>query len=484
MNRKISLKMAGKAVAIANALAENAVAAHCRAEGPGLTGSYLAQQIETSFTISAFAEGENGKKTPALIGLREFKVSVRGPGEVYAFVKDKGDGRYVVTLTYPMSGRYEVRISLERTPISGSPFHVTVRAAGKPAACPPPRFCAGATSNAIEWDEPEHTGGMPLVNYTVYRLPKTLWEPVPSDVPDERAKSMKSIFRPPAESEYEVIATTDPKTRRCELPALQPGERRSVHFNGFAVAAINSKGAGERSTAGPAPVDDPISTFDASGTVEVRAEMLRRFDKEQQDEQDSRFWFLLGGFKDRRAALAALDGGEISLVMGCVMRRLKTAAAIFVGAAMRRGDIERAVEQAGHVAMLQHVLAQASANARKEGRPPPTGTSFVDVDVAGSVEASRGHPASPTAPIPSRCIDPSSSVSPMFAPCQPRPRSLRLQASTLMQQQPAIKAELQKLGGGPLFAEDLEEAALDALPKLQLEIEAEQRAADKKAKGS
>jgi len=59
-----------------------------------------------------------------------------------------------------------------------------------------------------------------------------------------------------------------------------------------------------------------------------------------------------------------------------------------------------------------------------------------------------------------------------------------LQASTLMQQQPAIKAELQKLGGGPLFAEDLEEAALDALPKLQLEIEAEQRAADKKAKGS
>ena len=53
-----------------------------------------------------------------------------------------------------------------------------------------------------------------------------------------------------------------------------------------------------------------------------------------------------------------------------------------------------------------------------------------------------------------------------------------------MQQQPAIKAELQKLGGGPLFAEDLEEAVLDALPKLQLEIEAEQRAADKKAKGS
>ena len=53
-----------------------------------------------------------------------------------------------------------------------------------------------------------------------------------------------------------------------------------------------------------------------------------------------------------------------------------------------------------------------------------------------------------------------------------------------MQQQPAIRAALQSLGGTPLYAEDLEEAVLEALPKLQLEIEAEQRAAEKKAKGA
>ena len=93
----MSLKMAGKAVVMANALAENAVAAHCTAEGPGLTGSYLAQQTETSFTISACAEGDDGEKAPARIGAREFKVSVRGPGEVHAVVRDKGDGRYVTT---------------------------------------------------------------------------------------------------------------------------------------------------------------------------------------------------------------------------------------------------------------------------------------------------------------------------------------------------------------------------------------------------
>ena len=116
--KKMSLKAAAKTVHLMNKLADNAAAGHCTASGPGLTGAYLAQQVETSFTIYAFSVDANGTKVPATIGDREFRVTVRGPDRVEPIIKDKNDGTYEAKLTYGMSGRYEVRISLERSAIA------------------------------------------------------------------------------------------------------------------------------------------------------------------------------------------------------------------------------------------------------------------------------------------------------------------------------------------------------------------------------
>ena len=64
--------------------------------------------------------------------------------------------------------------------------------------------------------------------------------------------------------------------------------------------------------------------------------LLKRWDKEQDQEQDCRFWFLLGGYRSRAAAEVALDEGDGSLMHRCALRRLQRAAAGFVGGKMVR----------------------------------------------------------------------------------------------------------------------------------------------------
>ena len=83
-------------------------AEECVASGPGLTGSFLAQQVPTSFTIIAASRG--GARLTK--GGADFKVAVRGQGRAEPTIRDKGDGTYLVELVYPMSGKYEVPIPL------------------------------------------------------------------------------------------------------------------------------------------------------------------------------------------------------------------------------------------------------------------------------------------------------------------------------------------------------------------------------------
>jgi len=64
-------------------------------------------------------------------------------------------------------------------------------------------------------------------------------------------------------AEYELLATLDGpvlQTRRFELPPLEAGQRRSEHFNGYALSCTNEKGESPRGPAGPAPIDGPIGT--------------------------------------------------------------------------------------------------------------------------------------------------------------------------------------------------------------------------------
>ena len=343
---KLSLRNAGKLVQVSNQLSHAIDAAHCTAQGPGLTG-YIAQQLPTSFTIQAAGEGG----APATKGGQDFRIIVRGLNRVDPELVDKGDGTYVVKLAYPMSGKYEVRISLERSQIQGSPFEVTVRAAGRPAVPPQPYFGqpGAGRGDVLEWAEPEHTGGLPLASYSVWRLPQTRGRA------GSREGARDSVS-------WELLATItqfiEGATRRYELPQLVP-PRRSVHCGCYAISCTNSKGESERGMPGPPFEDDPVEPpppkkepppppppdepliedepprvpgFNpADGLL-----LLKRWDKEEDEEMDARFWFLIGGYRSRAAAEVALDEGDGSLMHRCALRRLQGAAAGFVGGKMVR----------------------------------------------------------------------------------------------------------------------------------------------------
>jgi hypothetical protein len=111
------------------------VAHECTADGPGLTGKWAAP-ARSCFTITA--RGCGGERL--CWGGATFRVKVRGPGIVEPEVSDNLDGTYQVELTYPISGKYEVLVSLDRTkmPIKGSPFAVIVLPARRPFDALPP----------------------------------------------------------------------------------------------------------------------------------------------------------------------------------------------------------------------------------------------------------------------------------------------------------------------------------------------------------
>ena len=356
---KLSLRNAGKLVQVSNQLSHDIEAAHCTAQGPGLTG-YIAQQLPTGFKIQAAGKTRDGSIVPATKGGQDFRITVRGLNRVDPALVDKGDGTYLVKLAYPMSGKYEVRISLERSQIHGSPFEVIVRAAGRPAVPPQPYFGppGAGRRDVLEWDEPEHTGGLPLASYSVWRLPQTRGRTGSRDGVRDSVS-------------WELLATItqfiDGATRRYELPRLEAGEQRSVHCSCYAISCTNSKGESERGPPGPPFEDDPEPPPPpppkekpppppppppppAAPLVEVEAEpprvpgfnpadgllLLKRWDKEEDQEMDARFWFLIGGYRSRAAAEVALDEGDGSLMHRCALRRLQGAGAGFVGGKMVR----------------------------------------------------------------------------------------------------------------------------------------------------
>ena len=111
------------------------MAHECTADGPGLTSGKWAAPARSSFTITA--RGCGGERLCS--GGATFRVKVRGPGTVEPEVSNNLDGTYQVELTYPISGKYEVLVSLDRTkmPIKGSPFTMIVLAMPARRPLPP-----------------------------------------------------------------------------------------------------------------------------------------------------------------------------------------------------------------------------------------------------------------------------------------------------------------------------------------------------------
>lgn len=106
---------------------------------------------------------------------------MRGQASVKETITDRKDGSYEVQLTYPQSGKYEVAISHGFNPIQGSPFTVQVQSARRPPPPSPPRLgvlptgrAAGSAARSLEWDPPDHNGGMPIEAYHIWLLSREL----------------------------------------------------------------------------------------------------------------------------------------------------------------------------------------------------------------------------------------------------------------------------------------------------------------------
>ena len=309
------------------------VAQECTAEGPGLTGKWTAQQVRSSFTITA--RGGGGQ----LVGLggETFRVKVRGQGSVDPEVKDRKDGTYQVELTYPISGKYEVLISLDRnkTPINGSPFAVTVQSARRPPAPTPPRFGAVTADGVptLEWEPPEHTGGMPLTGYTVVSAQK---------------------------GDPDVLEQLGPEVLSFPLPAAG-GASTSAWYYGFQVSASNAKGEGERSAPGPRP-----TPFDSARLDAERAALLKTFDTQTEAGGDAAMavetYCGRASGSGELAAIAASHPSRPSLVAEALgrLRRAGAARDDEVGGAPGgvttvRADIDGATAHEIAVALILHV---------------------------------------------------------------------------------------------------------------------------------
>lgn len=152
-------------------------ATSARAQCAGGQPPVCCLQVRTSFTI--YAADASGARLRS--GGATFKVVVRGQAPVKETITDQRDGTYLVQLTYPQSGKYEVAISHNFNPIQGSPFSVQVQAARRPAPPPPPRLgvlpvgaAAGSAPRSLEWDPPAHNGGMPIEAYRIWSLSREL----------------------------------------------------------------------------------------------------------------------------------------------------------------------------------------------------------------------------------------------------------------------------------------------------------------------
>ena len=205
------------------------VAYECTADGPGLTGKWAAP-VCSSFTITA--RGRGGQQLCS--GGATFRVKVRGQGIVEPEVRDLQDGTYQVELTYPISGKYEVLVSLDRTkmPIKGSPFAVTVLPARRlaprydvPAGWPPPP--PAALPRALPLALPR---ALPLPRKLPRELPLALPRalPLPLALPPALSLALPlQSLEPPLEPLLEGEATG----RNCDGGAAQGAAPHTISFD-------------------------------------------------------------------------------------------------------------------------------------------------------------------------------------------------------------------------------------------------------------
>ena len=332
-----------------------AVAANCSAEGNAITGKFIAQHVKSSFVITA--RGADNLQCAA--GGETFIVKVRGQGRVDPPpVRDRGDGTYEVELTYPQSGPYEVVVSLGKgAQVKGSPFKLTVNAAQRPPPPPPPSLgAAEGGAPTLCWAEPEHTGGMPITAFTLWRLP------------------------PGAKKEAaEVLQQATPSERSIPLP-LAPGAPAASCYYGYLVSCTNAKGESERSEPGPRP-----APFDPSSFAAERAGLLACFDETKamraRGEDELPPTAFTQAAADSPAVRRARGTRRESIVPGLVQRIDDVAAAM--GGPSRRpsaftlapADVEAAADGEVQVALLLHVwdvlCPTGEAQAPPEELPKP-----------------------------------------------------------------------------------------------------------------
>ena len=210
-----------------------------------------------------------------------------------------------------------------------------VKSARRPPAPPPPRFgvaAPGTVAPQLEWEPPEHSGGMPLTGFTVFMLREG--------------------------QEPTLLAQVGPEVHNCSLPT-ETGAAGSVSawYYGFQVSASNAKGEGDRSAPGPRPTPFDSTRFDAERTA-----MFRIFDKhgEQGSEAVNTFCERTSG-SGELAMVAASHGAGPSIVSG-TLDRLRRAGLAWEqaggdpgGAAAVREDIDGATAHEIAIAMLLHV---------------------------------------------------------------------------------------------------------------------------------
>ena len=99
---------------------ETALAEHCVIEGDNL--EYACTHQPATFTVRAMDWVH--RQCPA--GGDAVEVRLRGPVNMVAEVSDRNDGSYLVSFNPTISGAYTVHVTVNRTPVRGSPFNLVV----------------------------------------------------------------------------------------------------------------------------------------------------------------------------------------------------------------------------------------------------------------------------------------------------------------------------------------------------------------------
>ncbi|KAG8465825.1 hypothetical protein KFE25_005395 [Diacronema lutheri] len=269
------------------------------AEGRGLQFAY--QRLPAAFVLTA----HDGRGARVRTGGEPMRVRMRGPAPGLAAVEDGLDGTYTVGFTAPVSGAYELLISIGHVPVAGSPFAISVRPAGRPARPGPVALelaagGAGGASGAggaaaddvrLRWACPDDEGGAPVVGYRLYRLGRPAAGPAAAvagaaetelvhdsataPLAELRVSHAALAARDAGDAPVALAAPVAPAPAAlCVWPL--PADTRA-HLSSelwrYVVSAVNGKGESERSEPGPAPPH-----ADADALAELGARLQRAHD--------------------------------------------------------------------------------------------------------------------------------------------------------------------------------------------------------------